>query len=42
MPLLRLELYEKDEYISIYNEEIETIFYLIKGEVKLVVLFSEN
>jgi len=31
MPLLHLELYEKDEYIFICNEEIENIFYLFKG-----------
>ena len=42
MPLLHLELYEKDEYIFICNEEIENIFYLFKGQAKLVVLFSEN
>jgi hypothetical protein len=42
MPLLRQELYDKDEYIFVCNEEVENIFYLIKGEAKLVVLFSEN
>lgn len=35
-------LYDKDEYICIYNEEIENIFYVIKGAAKLVILQSDN